>query len=68
MDKASNKNLSQVGIVNPSIKARKPNLKLCGNHFKSGPRIYRIWNSAVKGTAYSDGAGWYRGGPADGGR
>ena len=47
------------GIQNTSILDRKPNLKLCGNHFKTGKRIYRVWNSKMLGTAISDGKGWY---------
>ena len=45
-----------VGIPNKRILERKPNLKLCSNHYKSGPRIYRAWNH---GTAIADGRGWY---------
>lgn len=45
-----------VGVQNPRIKSRKPNLTLCGNHFKSGARIYRVWD---RGTAVVDGKGWY---------
>jgi hypothetical protein len=45
-----------VGILNKRILERKPNLKLCSNHYKSGPRIYRAWNH---GTAKADGRGWY---------
>ena len=35
---------------------RKPNLKLEPNHRKQLKLIHRVWN---KGTAYSDGKGWY---------
>lgn len=45
------------GVRNSKILERKPNLKLCSNHYKAGPRIYRIWNH---GTAISDGRGWYK--------
>lgn len=45
-----------VGLQNPRIKGRKPNLVLCGNHFKSGARVYRVWD---RGTAVVDGKGWY---------
>jgi hypothetical protein len=44
------------GILDKRILERKPNLKLCSNHYKCGPRIYRVWNH---GTAISDGRGWY---------
>lgn len=45
-----------VGLQNPRIKGRKPNLVLCGNHFKSGARIYRVWD---RGTAVRNDKGWY---------
>ena len=48
-----------VGIKNSKILERKPNLKLCGNHFKSGKRIYRVWDASVAGQAKRDGKGWY---------
>lgn len=48
-----------VGIKNMRILERKPNLRLCGNHFKSGPRIYRVWDPAANGQAVRDGNGWY---------
>jgi hypothetical protein len=44
------------GVQNPTILKRKPNLKLCSNHFKSGKRIYRTWSGS---TAMRDGNGWY---------
>jgi len=47
------------GIKNSRILDRKPNLKLCGNHFKSGSRVYRVWNPSVNGQAKRDGKGWY---------
>ena len=40
---------------------RKPNLKLCSNHFKdTAPKIHRQWLTQYMGTAISDNKGWYR--------
>ncbi len=52
-------------LKSKTILSRKPNLKICSNHQKDeGPRVYRYWDSMVKGTAYSDGKGWYISGVA----
>jgi len=47
----------RVNCDGSSIKDRKPNLKLCSNHYGSFPKIYRIYN---RGIARSDGKGWYK--------
>lgn len=39
-----------------TIKDRKPNLKLCPNHYRFIPKTHRIWN---QGQAIKDGRGWY---------
>jgi len=38
---------------------RKPKLKLCSNHYKTGRRVLRWWDSKNLGTAIKDGDGWY---------
>lgn len=46
-----------------NMKEKKPSLKLCSNHFpmrKTNISRCRWWNSRSLGTAYRDGAGWYK--------
>jgi len=44
-------------LKSKTIMARKPNLKICLNHRKERwPRVLRRWD---RGTAKSDGKGWY---------
>jgi len=38
---------------------KKPNLKLCSNHFGDKLQMFRVWDSKKFGTAYSDGKGWF---------
>jgi len=44
----------------PTILNRKPDLKLCSNHFNTFSSKGRYWNSLHRGQAVSDGKGWYK--------
>jgi len=47
-------------LKSSDILERKPNLKLCSNHFKPVRTITRYWNSEKMGTAIRDENGWYK--------
>lgn len=47
-------------LKSKTILQRKPNLKLCSNHFKDEIYIKNYWPSDKLGTAIRDGKGWYR--------
>jgi len=47
-------------LKSKTILEKKPNLKLCSNHFKTKFTYGRYWNSNVKGQAISDGKKWYK--------
>jgi len=46
----------RVNCDGTTVRDRKPNLKICPNHFKTLKRSYRIW---TRGPAIRDGSGWY---------
>ncbi len=58
------KKLKDIGkedlLKQPDILKRKPDLKLCGNHFKVFKKIHRFWDASKRGTAKRDGGGWYK--------
>ena len=43
-----------------TIKDRKPFLTVMPNHRHTIKRFHRWWNPAIRGTAVSDGKGWYQ--------
>lgn len=45
-------------LKSETIKERKPDLKLCPNHYHVVST--RTWPSWAKGTARRDGRGWYK--------
>ena len=47
-------------LKNPDIKRDKPTLKLKTNHYHFLSKYGRTWNSYNRGTAVSDGKGWYK--------
>lgn len=47
-------------ILKTDIKDNKPNIKLKPNHYHFISSAGRVWNSTQKGTAISDGRGWYK--------
>ena len=47
-------------LKSKTILDRKPNLKLCSNHFTDVQMVKNFWPSNKLGTAVKDGKGWYR--------
>lgn len=48
-------------LKSKTIKERKPDLKLCPNHYHVvSTASTRTWPSWTKGTARRDGRGWYK--------
>jgi len=48
--------ISERGLLDKRLRERKPNLKICSNHYKPLKRYYRVWTA---GTAIRRADGWY---------